>query len=177
MRRRHQPHAPRPSVAEPRPALLAAVAAFVRTARDYPGVLRIALLGSLATDKPIPKDADVLVTIEGSMDLTKLARAGRQLKGATNSINLSADIFLAEEAGRYLGRICPYRECHLRVLCHAQHCGQREHLNDDLHVLTLPHELIAAPPVDLWPKVIRRVMPPPDVEELLLAELEHPRYR
>jgi predicted nucleotidyltransferase len=157
--------------------LLAAVAAFVRTARDYPGVLRIALLGSLATDKPIPKDADVLVTIEGSMDLTKLARAGRQLKGATNSINLSADIFLAEEAGRYLGRICPYRECHLRVLCHAQHCGQREHLNDDLHVLTLPHELIAAPPVDLWPKVIRRVMPPPDVEELLLAELEHPRYR
>jgi hypothetical protein len=143
--------------------LLAAVAAFVRTARDYPGVLRIALLGSLATDKPIPKDADVLVTIEGSMDLTKLARAGRQLKGATNSINLSADIFLAEEAGRYLGRICPYRECHLRVLCHAQHCGQRE--------------LIAAPPVDLWPKVVRRVMPPPDVEELLLAELEHPRYR
>jgi hypothetical protein len=44
-------------------------------------------------------------------------------------------------------------------------------------VLTLPHELIAAPPVDLWPKVVRRVMPPPDVEELLLAELEHPRYR
>jgi hypothetical protein len=28
-----------------------------------PGVLRIALLGSLATDKPLPKDADVLVTI------------------------------------------------------------------------------------------------------------------
>jgi hypothetical protein len=87
--------------------LLAAVAAFVRTARDYPGVLRIALLGSLATDKPIPKDADVLVTIEGSMDLTKLARAGRQLKGATNSINLSADIFLAEEAGRYLVESAP----------------------------------------------------------------------
>src|SRR5271169_4373021 len=79
--RRHQPRAPKPSVAEPRPALLAAVVSFVRTARDYPGVLRIALLGSLATDKPIPKDADVLVTIEGSMDLTKLARAGRQLKG------------------------------------------------------------------------------------------------
>jgi hypothetical protein len=109
--RRHQTRAPKPSVAEPRPALLAAVVSFVRTARDDPGVLRIALLGSLATDKPIPKDADVLVTIEGSMDLTKLARAGRQLKGATNSINLSADVFLADEAGGDLGRICPYREC------------------------------------------------------------------
>jgi hypothetical protein len=36
------------------------VLTFVRSARSTPGVLRIALLGSLATDKPVPKDADVL---------------------------------------------------------------------------------------------------------------------
>ena len=80
-----------------------------------------------------------------------------------------ADIFLADVTGRYL-RICHYRECHPRVACLAQHCGRREHLNDDLHVVTLSKELIAAPPVDLWPNVIRRVTVPADVEALLLTE-------
>jgi hypothetical protein len=54
--------------------------------------------------------------------------------------------------------------------CLAQHCGRREHLNDDLHVVTLSKELITAPPVDLWPNVIRRVTVPADVEALLLTE-------
>jgi hypothetical protein len=52
-----------------------------------------------------------------------------------------ADIFLADVTGRYLGRICQ-RECHPRVACLAQHCGRREHLNDDLHVVTLSKEII-----------------------------------
>jgi hypothetical protein len=43
--------------------------------------LRIALLGSLATEKPVPKDADVLVTIDAAMDLGPLARLGRGLQG------------------------------------------------------------------------------------------------
>jgi hypothetical protein len=58
------------------------------------------------------------------------------------------------------------------VACLAQHCGRREHLNDDLQVVTLSKELISAPPVELWPNVIRRLMVPPDVEALLLTELE-----
>ena len=49
---------------DPRHYLLMAVLAFVRAARSAPGVHRIALLGSLATAKPLPKDADVLVTID-----------------------------------------------------------------------------------------------------------------
>ena len=48
----------------------------------------------------------------------------------------------------------------------------RDHLNDDLDVVTLSAALIAAPPVELWPEVIRRVPVPPDVESILLAELE-----
>ena len=64
---------PQPSVPDPRRHLLRAVLAFVRAARSSPGVLRIALLGSLATDKPVPKDADVLVTINAAMDLSLLA--------------------------------------------------------------------------------------------------------
>jgi hypothetical protein len=105
--------------------LLEAVLAFVWAARECPGVLRIALVGSLTTPKPIPKDADVLVTIKGDMDLTQLARYGRRLQGTAQNINLGGDIFLVDEGGRYLGRICHYRECHPRVACRAQHCGHQ----------------------------------------------------
>jgi hypothetical protein len=166
-------HQPSPSIPEPRPVLLAAVRDFVREAIDCAGVLRVALIGSLTTDKPVPKDADVLVTIDAGMELTRLARAGRRLKGQAQRINLGGDIFLANAAGRYLGRICHYRECHPRVLCRARHCGLRDHLTDDFDIVTLPGKLIAAPPIDLWPDVIRRVLVPPDVEAMVLAELEH----
>jgi hypothetical protein len=87
------------------------VLAFTRAARSLPGVRRIALLGSLATHRPIPKDADVLVIIHADMDLASLASIGRRLKGSAQTINLGADIFLADEAGNYMGRICHYREC------------------------------------------------------------------
>jgi hypothetical protein len=174
MRRRSNrpPLGPRPSIPDPRPHLLAAVLGFVREARSLPGVLRIALVGSLATDKPIPKDADVLVTIHADMDLSPLARLGRRLKGTAQKINLGGDIFLVDETSRYIGRICHYRECHPRALCRAQHCGLRQHLNDDLHVVTLGPQLIAAPPIDLWPRIVRRVAVPADTEALLVAELE-----
>jgi hypothetical protein len=168
-------HEPQPSVSDPRRRLLAAVLAFVREAKSLPGVLRIALVGSLATEKPVPKDADLLVTIDSSMDLTPLARVGRRLKGTAQQINLAGDVFLADEHGRYMGRICRYRECHARMLCHAQHCGARQNLNDDLHVITLAPALIAAPPIDLWPSVVRRVVVPMDTEALVLAELEKER--
>ena len=113
-----------------------------------------------------------MVTIDADMELTKLAQIGRRLQGTAQTINLGADIFLADKHGQYIGRICHYRECHPRAACRAQHCGFRPHLNDDLHVVTLLKELIAAPPADLWPKVIRRQAMPSDVEALLLSSLE-----
>ena len=58
----------------------------------------------MTTAKAIPKDVDLLVTIERTMDLTQLARAGRRLKGLAQTINLGADIFLADTTGHYLGR-------------------------------------------------------------------------
>jgi hypothetical protein len=102
--RRHRPRDPSPSVAEPRQPLLLGTYSFVRAARLCPGVRRIALLDSLATAKAIPKDVDLLVTVERAMDLTRLAHAGRRLKGLAQTINLGADIFLADTAGHYLGR-------------------------------------------------------------------------
>ena len=154
------------------PALLLGADSFVRAARLCPDVRRIALLGSLATAKAIPKDVDLLVTVERAMDLTQLAYAGRRLQGLAQTINLGADIFLADTAGQYLGRICHYRECHPRIACRAQHCGLRTHLNDDLHVVTLSKHLLASPPIELWPKVIRRLAVPDDLEEMLLTKLE-----
>lgn len=168
-------HSPSPSVAEARKPLLLAVASFVREAETCRGVRRISLIGSIVTAKAIPKDIDVLVTIDTEMELSKLASAGRRLKGAAQTINLGADIFLADAADRYLGRICHYRQCHPRSLCLAQHCGQRDHLNDDLHIVTLSRELMCSPPVDLWPTVVRRVTVPPDVENILLSSLEGER--
>jgi hypothetical protein len=168
---RRLPPEPRPSVADPRAHLLAAVLAFVRDARTLRGVLRIALVGSLTTSKPVPKDADVLVTIEGAMELASLARVGRRLMGQMQAINLGADIFLADEASQYLGRICHYRECRDRAACHARHCGEREHLNDDLQVITLESTLIRAPPIELWPHIVTRDVVPVDTEALLLSEL------
>src|SRR5271165_378969 len=170
---------PQASVPDPRRHLLSAVLAFVRAARSSPGVLRIALLGSLSTNKPVPRDADVLVTIDAAMDLSSLARFGRRLKGTAQTINLGADIFLADRSEHYLGRICHYRECHPRVACRALQCGQRQHLNDDLQIVTLSPTLISAPPIDLWPRIVRRSAVPPDTEALL-AELENDetlRYR
>jgi hypothetical protein len=127
--------------------------------------------GSLTTTKSIPKDVDVLVTIDGSAQLAELAHAGRRLQGFAQTINLGADIFLANESGGYVGRICHYRKCFPRGACLAQNCSRRQHLNDDLQVVTLSKELIAGPPVTLWPKVVRRITVPPDVETLLLNDL------
>jgi hypothetical protein len=163
---------PRPSVSNPRHHLLGSVLAFTRAGRSLPGVRRIALLGSLATDKPVPKDADVLVIIDADMDLACLAGIGRRLKGSAQTINSGADIFLADEAGHYMGRICHYRDCRPRVACRALSCGLRQHLNYDLQIVTLSPELISAPPIDLWPHIVRRVVVPADVEAILLVELD-----
>ncbi len=169
---RRQGLRPRPSVSDPRSHLLKAVLAFVRAARSTPGVLRIALLGSLASDKPVPKDADVLVTIDGAIDLDPLARHGRRLKGTAQTINLGADIFLVDAAGRYMGRICHYRECRPRVACRALSCGLRQHLNDDLQIVTLSPTLVGAPPIDLWPRIVARCAVPTDTHALLVAKLD-----
>jgi hypothetical protein len=154
--------------------LIGQVLVFVRHACHCPGVGRIALIGSLATSKPNPKDADVLVTVADDADLTSLATAGRRLKGKAQSRNSGADIFLANPSGEYIGRICHWRECRpfVRASCDARHCGRRAFLHDDVDDVSLESRLLREPPVELWPKVMRRVEVPADVESLLLQSLE-----
>ena len=55
-----------------------------------------------------------------------------------------------------------------RVLCHARHCGAIPHLADNLDVVTLPAQLIAAPPLELFRDIVVRTSLPADVERILL---------
>jgi hypothetical protein len=129
-----------------RPHLLTGVLRFVQAARQIDGVLRIALIGSLTT-KPDPKDADLLVTVRDDADLALLAAAERKLKGHTQQQNRGANIFLCSAEGLYLGRTCHWKECRpgVRLSCDAQHCGRCPLLYDDLQVIKLPWQIIAAP--------------------------------
>ena len=160
------------SSSEVRTTLIELTADFVRLARTCPGVLRIALLGSVTTSKPRPKDVDLLVSVTPSVEMPRLAKLGRRLKGSAQArLNSGADVFLSDASGGYLGRVCHYRECHPRVLCRARLCGAVPHLSDDLDVVSLSTDLIAAPPIEIWPRVVARVVVPDDVEQLLLAPL------
>ena len=97
-----------PSLPDKRPELLQAVLDFVRDAQNVRGVRRIALLGSLTTDKHIPKDVDLLIEIEDDDDipLGPLAKRKRQLDGKTMQTGdgCGADVFLCNPEGAYLGR-------------------------------------------------------------------------
>jgi hypothetical protein len=165
-----EPELPSPST---RARLIAEVLAFVRAASQLPGVVRIALIGSLTTAKPDPKDADVLVTVTDEADLTPLATLGRKLQGHAQSFNRGGEVFLADPRGNYLGRTCPWKRCGpgIRMRCDALHCGQRPYLHDDLGTICLPQALITAAPIELWPEIIVRIPVPPDVEQGLLAPL------
>ena len=75
------------------------------------------------------------------------------------------EVFLADERNRYMGRICPWKQCepYIRAACRAQNWGKRPFLYDDLQVIKLPTSLIAAPPLVLWPEWVADAAVPEDV--------------
>ena len=157
-----------------RKELLEGLRVFVAAARRIAGVRRIAVLGSIMTTKPDPKDIDVLVVVADDADLKALATSARRLQGHAQSINRGADVFLADQRGTYIGRTCRWKDCRpgVRQSCDALHCGRRPYLHDDLDAIRLNSTVVLSPPVTLWPSVERRGPLPPDVEELV-AGLEH----
>lgn len=164
-----------PSSSEPtiRAQLISEVLLFVRNASKLPDITRIALIGSLTTDKPEPKDADVLVTVTENADLAPLAKLGRQLSGHAQSFGRGGDVFLANPNNDYLGRTCPWTRCEpgIRISCDALHCGSRAYLHDDLKTIRLKKELVTTPPLILWPQIHARLPVPEDVQQGLLAPL------
>ena len=138
---------------------------FVDRAVALPGIRRIAIIGSLTRARQDPNDADILVTVDNDADLTALAIAARKLKGAAQTRNKGADVFLANPSGQYIGRICHWRECGpgIRASCDARHCGRRHFLHDDLDEISLDPNLVKNPPVEVWPTVICREEVPHDL--------------
>jgi predicted nucleotidyltransferase len=162
-----------PEALTDRDLCLAEALAFVRQAIQMQGVERIALLGSMTTDRPDPKDVDLLVRVTDDMNLKPLADAARRLSGHLQQHRLGADIFLADPQDHYLGRTCPWKVCvpGVRMRCDAHNCGRRPYLHDDWDAVRLEDALVRRPPIVLWPQVIARVPLPADVEEALIQPL------
>jgi predicted nucleotidyltransferase len=78
-----------------RQLLLDGLRRFVVSVRQTAGVQRIAVLGSIVTPKPDPKDIDVLVVVADDANLAPLATCARRLQGHAQSHNRGADVFLA----------------------------------------------------------------------------------
>jgi len=151
-----------------REQLLSHLPWFVLAVIKLPGIRRVALLGSITTNKQNPKDIDFLVVVDDDVDLEPLARLGRKIKGRAQQVNRGADIFLANTEGRYLGRTCSWRECvpGIRRSCDALNCGKRHYLHDDLRTVALSDETVRGA-LELWPSLERRVGLPDDLEKIL----------
>lgn len=165
-----RPH--RPSKRAP---LCEAVVKFVKNARSIDGVEMISLIGSLATEKPIPKDVDLLVKVSteiSDQSIRDLATQKRKLLGKTMKTGDScgADVFICDSENEYLGRMCSYRECHPRRSCEAQSCG--DYINDDFHNITLDKSILEKPSITLWPEIAANVEIPQDVESIIVSGLK-----
>ena len=168
-----------PPLPDLRNIMFAEVRRFVRFARDIEGIRRIALIGSLTTDKEFPKDIDMLVTVSDDCNLAPLAELARQLSGHMNSHRAGSDVFIASEEGVYLGRTCPWRDCgpSFRASCDAVHCGLRPYLHDDFDAIRLKKDVIAHPPVLLWPEIATKQEVASDVQEQLIKQLAEDEVR
>lgn len=167
----HEPETGIPSV---RIRLLREMSELVRLLMKAPGVTRIAMIGSLATEIETPRDADLLVSVEDESNLATLARLGRRWRAFVQSLHCSGDIFLADNQGNYLGRTCPWKDCgaNFNPRCDARHCGRRRYLHDDLNTIRLSRQVTLNPPVELWPEIVLRGPAPQDVTDVLLKPLQ-----
>jgi hypothetical protein len=151
----------------PRHVLIEAGKTFVRRIICVRGVERVALVGSVATEKSNPKDIDFLLTVGPNLDIQAAATAGRKLKGHLQGHASGADVFLCNQDHEYIGRTCNYRECHTRVACEGADCRPGSWLKTDFHLLKLEQSLCKNPPVTIWPVQEVAVPVPADVQQML----------
>ena len=157
----------RPPRGADRAELLAAVRWFLERIPGVPGIERVALVGSLATDKLDPQDLDLLATVRPGADLTALAALGRRTEGKRKNGTWGVDLFVVEN-GRYLGRACKYREPHPRVRCGRCLCvPERPFLCDTSGQFTLNVDALVGTGAVLWPQFQAAKDLPQDVVGIL----------
>ncbi len=157
---------PQPDRDTDRGALLLAAKWFFNRATKLESITRIALIGSICTDKKHPKDIDILLTIAPAADITPISKLKRQMGGRIQRGLLGADIFLMEE-DRYIGRPCRFREPHPRVGCAQDglRCNfDRPFLCDTSNSFELKNEVITSPPIILYPRLLAAGKIPVDVQ-------------
>lgn len=155
-----------PSSNTDRGALLLAAKWFFDKAIKLQSITRIALIGSICTEKKHPKDIDILLTIAPGADIAPISKLKRQMCGRIQRGLLGSDIFLMEEE-RYIGRPCRFREPHPRVACAQDglRCDfDKPFLCDTSCSFELKNDLINSPPITLYPKFQARVNVPADVQ-------------
>lgn len=155
--------------------LIELVLEFLLKCMHIVGVQRIAIIGSLISDKLKPHDVDLLVNISEDLDLTHLAKISRRLMGKSGGLSSGADVFLANVRNEYLGRICLWKDCRpgVRLSCDAQNCGKRKYLHDDLGTINLNKDIIENPSLIVFPNLIRNVSIPEDVENGIIDKISN----
>lgn len=166
-----------PQVPSHRREMLEMARDFVLAASKLAGVDRIAITGALATDALLPSDVILVVAVSDDMEIAPLAKLRRQLEGKVLALGDSrgSEVLLTNLEGRYLGRICPWKDCRpgIRQACRADHCGRRHYLYDDLAAWTPASGLTPWPPIQVFPAPVNAESGhplPADTAAVLLLE-------
>ena len=140
---------------------------FVGEIKKLDGIKRVALIGSICTDKKNPRDIDILITIHEGTDIKRIATLKRKLQGRIQRGSLGADVFLVEN-GQYIGRPCQYKEPWVRVVCASDKnvCSLgRPFLCDTSQNFQLSKDVVDNPPIILWPEARADIEIPCDIKE------------
>ena len=152
-----------------RESLLYALNWFLDEVKQFKEVRQVALIGSICTNKPNPKDIDLLISIKPKTDLKKLATLRRKTQGRIGQGLLGTDMFIVED-GRYLGRLCRYREPWPRVVCCNDNliCDRtRNYLCNTSNNFSIDKSIINNPPITIYPKFSTTIEIPNDVGKVL----------
>ena len=155
------------SIRTDRSVLLDCTVWFVEEIIRIDGIIRVALIGSICTNKRNINDIDILITIRDGMDITRIATQKRKLQGRIQRGSLGADVFLAEN-GKYIGRPCNYKKPWVRVVCASNNntCDlDRPFLCDTSRNIRLSNTVINDPPIILWPEATANITIPHDIKK------------
>lgn len=156
-----------------RSALLQAAKWFLENIFKRDDIEKIAFLGSICTNKKYPKDIDILVYLKPGADIESIAALKRKFQGRIDRGTMGADIFLAEN-GKYIGRACCYKEPWVRAVCAQQKlCCNRDRifLCDTSQSFALKPEIVANPPVVVYPDFSTESAIPNDLKEMIESVL------
>ncbi|MBA7669319.1 hypothetical protein ES703_77449 [subsurface metagenome] len=117
-----------------------AINTFIELTKVIDSIIEIVLFGSLIKEKRVVNDIDLMVFIENTNDISKIAKARRKVSG---SCYIGLDVFILTKKGQYLGNICHRKNCPtMSVDCQVYGCGDIKYIrrypdyNFDLKIIS-----------------------------------------